>query len=110
MVVLVVALVTLIGIVTLFTMPSMTAVHENMHEKAAKQKRERQIRNDMLPVVDKNINTGNRDKPDEYPTRILSHKNMFLLNSANDLFQFFFHLSCDVVERRIIHHSHCHGG
>lgn len=61
MVVLVVALVISIGIVTLFTVPSMTAVHENMHEKAAEQKRERQIRNDMLPVVDKNIDTGDHD-------------------------------------------------
>ena len=64
MVMLVVALAISIGIVTLFTMPSMTAVHENMHEKAAEQKRERQIRNDVLPVVDKNIDTSNRDKPD----------------------------------------------
>lgn len=64
MVVLVVALVILIRIVTLFTVPSMppmTAVHENMHEKAAEQKCERQIRNDMLPVVDKNIDTGDHD-------------------------------------------------
>lgn len=51
----------LIGIAALFTVPSMTAVHEHMHEKAAEQKCKRQIGNDMLSVVHKNVDTGDHD-------------------------------------------------
>ena len=53
---------------------AVTAMHKEMHEKAAEQKHEREIRRNMLPVVDHEIQPHDYEKTDKCPpNRLIFH-------------------------------------
>lgn len=55
-----------IAVVT--TMPTVTSVHEEMHNETTQEKRKRQIGSEVLAVINDEVHTGCRKQDAKYPT------------------------------------------